>query len=340
MPDAFSLSIFLKIQTFGQMVGHVVVDARFEGMEGALVADGPELRHIGLGEILVRGADVFGDINVLNLRGQAQRLEGILGQIEEGTRLARAQVVNARVAAVVHQKDANFNDVFDIHEVTHLVAIGKIGAMRAEKRHLARLLDFLEGMPNHRSHAAFVVFIGAIHIEKFEARPEKRFLLLLERPHIKILFRLAVRIEWFELWHLCLVVVVAQLTGAVSRCRGGIHQGDLIVVAFFPDGLRVVQVEAVKNTNVPLGGIGASTQMKTELNVGLVGIEPIEKLVAMDKGLDFLIGQVFHFSFIREVIHSNDEVEIILGQTLNQTASDEAGGTCYYDHIERVSTTT
>ncbi len=100
---------------------------------------------------------------------------------------------------MIHQEQADVQQVLDIDEIAHLLTVLEVGIVRAEQFHFSGFIYLVVGVKNHRRHAALVVFVGAIDIEKLQPRPEKRLFLLLQRPDIELVLRIAVGIQRLEL---------------------------------------------------------------------------------------------------------------------------------------------
>ena len=66
----------------------------------------------------------------------------------------------------------------------------------------------------------------------------------------------------------------------------------------------------VENGIVKLGRIGPGADMKQEFYLVVVSIEPVEKPFALNKFLNMLTLQVWLLIGVREVIDSDDKLEV------------------------------
>ena len=101
--------------------------------------------------------------------------------------------------AVVHKVEKHAADIFDVNKVTGLMPVPILGSVASEQVHAPSFLDLPKGVQNDGCHARLVEFIGAVDIEKLEARPEIGGALLGECPGIKIVFRSSVGVEGLQL---------------------------------------------------------------------------------------------------------------------------------------------
>ena len=110
---------------------------------------------------------------------------------------------------MVHQEKADFREVFDVYKIPRLTAVFEIRAMRTKQFLRACLIDLIEGMKDNTGHAAFVKFIWAKYIEKFQANPEvwgRASFLLLQSPLVKLIFGCSVWIQRTEFLHASMIV--------------------------------------------------------------------------------------------------------------------------------------
>ena len=211
----------------------------------------------------------------------------------------------------LQQEKAHFHHVLHIHEIAHLAAVGVVGVVRFEQHHRARLLNLVEGVHDDRGHAALVVLVGAIHVEKLQSGPEIGLFFLLQGPVVEVVFRVAVGVQRAVEGEQRLVGIgVAQGAVAVGGGRGGVHQRQVVLHAGLPHLLRIVQVEHVEHGRVHLGGIGAGAEVEDELHLLVVGVEPLEKRFPVHVLAQLLALNVGQLLVDGKIIHRHDVVEI------------------------------
>ena len=90
----------------------------------------------------------------------------------------------------------HFHHVFHADKITALVAIG-IAIVFAKQFHIAAFIVLVEMVKRHRSHAAFVLLVHAIHIEVTEARHLRAQALChaLAQHLVEQKFRIAIHIQ-------------------------------------------------------------------------------------------------------------------------------------------------
>ncbi len=138
-----------------------------------------------------------------------------------------------------HDVDA----VFDINEIAHLPAVFVFFFIRFEKFDLAGFFDLMKGLENDAGHIAFVVFVGAEDIEKFDSS-HSAFELLAQYPQIEYLFGITVHIDGFESGD-GFVAVCKSFCAVAIGCRGtGIDKTNIVVQRPFGQnlGIRVIVV--------------------------------------------------------------------------------------------------
>ena len=70
---------------------------------------------------------------------------------------------------MIEKEAGHFHCVFDIEEVSALIAIFKFFRLRGLKKlHLARFLDLTSHLHDHRSHAFFFILIRSVNIKVFQ----------------------------------------------------------------------------------------------------------------------------------------------------------------------------
>ena len=118
----------------------------------------------------------------------------------------------------MHQPGANVHYVFYVDEITDLLSVFIIRVVGAKEFYAALVADLVICVEYHRSHAALVVFVRSVDVEEFQAGPERRCFLLLQRPDVKLVFRDAIRIERMQFRNYIVVVFIAMLAIAICGC--------------------------------------------------------------------------------------------------------------------------
>ena len=138
------------------------------------VAGGAQPVHLGLGEILVLGADFKRRIDVFNVRLLAQRIEDRLRQVLEAPCLAGAAVVDAVDVLVFQKPGHDIDAVADPDEIAALPAVGVVRVVGLEKHRRPAGGGIGMDLGNDALHPVLVVFVGAEDIEELQPRPLRR----------------------------------------------------------------------------------------------------------------------------------------------------------------------
>jgi hypothetical protein len=128
------------------------------------------------------------------------------------------------------------------------------------------------------------------------------------------------------------VVVVAQFAQAVGGRRGSVDERNLVVVALLPQPLGVAYVQFFEYGVVKLGSVGAGPDVKDELYVFVIGVEPPHELPAVHEFADLLALQVAVFLLVRKVVNGDNRVKIVGVEAADQATSDETSSSRNYDH--------
>ena len=173
--------------------------------------------------------------------------------------------------AVVHEVEQHTAHVLDVDEVAGLVPVLIVFSVAAEQLHAARGLNLSERVQDHGGHAVLVEFVGAVHVEELEPRPEVRLPFLRQRPRVEVVFGSAVRIQGLEVGNDVVAVDVAQRAVAVGRGRAGVDEGKPKFHTQVPDLLGVVQVQCIQEVLILFRGVGARPEVEDELDLAFVG---------------------------------------------------------------------
>ena len=152
--------------------------------------------------------------------------------------------------------------------------------MRLEQLHDAARFDVIEAARQHAHHRALVVFVGAEHVEEFQAHPLRRQLLAvrcaLGDGEIEQVLAPAVEIHrpQFLQRRDRGVVVKSRLAVAIGRGRGGVDQRLAGSGAPAPQRNRGVEVGRDDVVGVALGGRGVGAEMEHRLDLVAEAFEP------------------------------------------------------------------
>src|SRR5437660_9437464 len=115
------------------MMGDEIRHRGLERGEGSVVAGLPQARQLRLGEVLVIRPDLRRDVAIFDVRRSAAGGAERIYQIEKAARLAAADIVYPAVATLTPQPQHRRDTILRIDEVTPLLAIAIIRAMRLER---------------------------------------------------------------------------------------------------------------------------------------------------------------------------------------------------------------
>ena len=165
-------------------------------------------------------------------------------------------------------------DIVDIDEIAALVAVGDAVAVRLEQLHGAARLDVVEAPRQHAHHRALVIFIGAEHVEEFQARPLRRQLLALGRAlgdgHVEQMLAPAVQIHRPQrLQRIDRRVVAKSLRAvAIGRRRRGIDQRRCVGGAPVEQPHRQAKIGFDHQIAVGRGGLRDRAEMDDRRRAG------------------------------------------------------------------------
>ena len=253
--------------------------------------------------------------------------------------MATAQIVKPRVRwdAVVHEVQQHAAHVFHVNEVPGLVAVREVGTVAAEKLHAARGFHLTVGVQDHRSHAAFVEFIGPVYVEELEAGPEVRLALLGEGPRVEVVLGPSVGVEGFKVTHNFVAVHVSLAAVAVRGRRTGVDERQPKLHTQVPNVFRVLQVECSQEFLVLFCGVRAGPEVEHELHLRLVLAEPCTEILAVHALGQVEVGVVGAFGLHTEVIDQDQLAVIRLQQPDGKHASNEACSSCNHNHGAKVA---
>ena len=200
---------------------------------------------------------------------------------------------------------------------------------------------------------AFVVFIGAVHVEKFETGPERRrgdFGLGIgdcglrigwvrqhpEHPNVEILLGLAVGIQRFEPRDKGVVVRVTDFTQTVGRGTAGIQKRYLKTGADHPECAGIFEVEFVENGGVHFGGIGAGAKVQYGIHIAVVAFEPAHKVVSVHLTPQFFAFEVAVFVGTRKIVDRQYIGISCFVEPLYHAGADKSRSTGNYYHVRGV----
>src|SRR6187200_128006 len=103
---------------------HVKCDRVFKPREAAVVTGAAQPIDLALGEILVAAADLFGHVDILDVRRRAERAKGSQHHVLEAAGLAGPDIEQAADARRRQEPGHDADDVVDIDKITALIAIG------------------------------------------------------------------------------------------------------------------------------------------------------------------------------------------------------------------------
>ena len=157
-----------------EIATHVFLDPVFQSGEIGIEAGAAQIFGLGLREILIGVADRLRHLDVFDVWLPAERRQHRQHQIAETARLAGADVEDTRYRGRLKQPAHHGDGIIHVNEVALLLAIGDAGAIRLEQPHRLAGLRLIETLRHETHHLAFVVFVGAEHIEEFKPGPLRR----------------------------------------------------------------------------------------------------------------------------------------------------------------------
>src|SRR5512143_2633252 len=117
--------IELPVAVFAiEIAGDILPDGSLERCETCIISGAPQPFDARLGEILVLSADRLGHIDILDIRGHAERLEHGADHIAETLCLSGADIEDAIDAGCFQQPAQNGNGVVHVDKIAPLIAVG------------------------------------------------------------------------------------------------------------------------------------------------------------------------------------------------------------------------
>ena len=178
----------------------------------------------------------------------------------------------------IEQPAQHRDGVVDIDEIAALVAVGDAVAVRLEQPDRLAGLGVVEHLGQHARHVTLVIFVRAVDVEEFQARPMRRQFFFF---HVAVGHRLveqvlapAVEIHRLELAQRRRrpVVVEALRAVAIGRGRGGIDERRARRRAPVEQAQR--QAEIVLHHQVAVGRGGVGDGAHVDDGVELAAVEP------------------------------------------------------------------
>ena len=225
-----------------QVMLNIVLNALLNAVKWLFISYGSQLTHISLGKILVLVPDIFRSWNKFDIRLLIQGPKSAACQIVKGSCFSRSQIVESIFRLIGFHPKANIYQVFDIDEIALLLSVFIIRIMRLKELHLPCSSNLLIGMKDDRCHSGFMILIRAIDIKKFQTTPERRLLLLFQRPFIKIVFRMSIGVQWLQAVQYLMRIDIAFFSQSIGRCRRSIDQAYSMLRTNFPNCFGVVDV--------------------------------------------------------------------------------------------------
>ena len=151
-------------------------------------------------------------------------------QVAKAACYASTDIEDARDGRCLNQPTYHRDRIIDIDEITFLLAVHDTGAMRLEQMDRFAGLGIVEPLGDEAHHLAFMIFIGAEHIEKLQTHPLRRELVAaanaLDDGKIEQLFAPAVEIHRSQALERAPrpIVAIALAAITIGRRRGGINE--------------------------------------------------------------------------------------------------------------------
>ena len=140
--------------------------------------------------------------------------------------------------------------------------------------------DLVKGFENDAGHVALVIFIGAEHVEKLDAR-HLIFQLVPQNPQIENLLGVAVHVDRSEFRNFCVLVGKSLRSVAVRRGGTGVDEADIVIQRPFGERPRVGKIILPQVVRVALGRrrAGAHVNNGADLKRHVVIANHLEEIV-------------------------------------------------------------
>ena len=203
-------------------------------------------------------------------------------------------------------------------------------AMRLEQ--LDRLAGFrsVEHLGQHALHVAFVIFVRAVDVEEFQARPMRRqfffFDVAVGDRLIELMLAPAVKIHRLELAQTFRrpVVVEAFAAVAIGRRRGGIDERRARRRAPVEQAQRQAEIVLHHQVAVGCGGVGNGAHVDDRLE--LAAVEPGHQFGRRHQIGHPALGQIAPFGVVlAEQVVDHDVAGARLVEARHHVRSDESG---------------
>src|SRR5437764_6183350 len=312
-----------------QEQGNIAIHPLFERGEAGVVAGPAQVFDLGFREVLVLVADRRGHVDVIDGRLASERPEHCGNQIAEASRLAGADVEDARYRGRPEQPAHHGDRVIDVDEVAFLFAVGDAVAVGFEQAHRLAAFRLVEALGDEAHHFPLVIFVGAEHVEKFEPHPLRRKLRAVHQAiddrEIEEMFAEAVQIHWLEPPQRSErpIVIKARCAIAVSRSRRCIDERGTCRRAPIQKLERKTKIGGEDKVGVSCGGIGHGAEMDDRLK--LAAIEPSDELARRHHVSDLPFAEIAPFTLCAERVIDHNVGAPGLVEAGDQIGPDEAG---------------